>query len=53
MIEPINFFGALRKRWRLIVALAVVGAVVALLSPVSGPKHARPFLRYQAYALVG
>ena len=53
MIEPINFFGALRKRWRLIIALAVVGAVVALLAPVSGPKHARPFLRYQAYALVG
>jgi Mrp family chromosome partitioning ATPase len=53
MIEPINFFGALRRRWRLIVALAVVGAIVALLVPISSPKRAPTLLKYETYVQVG
>jgi polysaccharide biosynthesis transport protein len=53
MIEPINFFGAVRKRWRLFVVLAVVGAVVALFVPISTPKHPKTVRKYETYALVG
>ena len=53
MIEPINFFGAVRKRWRLIVVLAVVGAVLALLAPTSATKHPKTILKYETWATVG
>jgi Mrp family chromosome partitioning ATPase len=53
MIEPINIFGALRQRWRLIVVLAVLGAVVALLLPTSTPKHPKTLLKYETLATVG
>ncbi len=53
MIEPINFLAAVRKRWRLIVVLAVVGAVVALLAPSSAPKHPKTILKWETYATVG
>jgi polysaccharide biosynthesis transport protein len=39
MLEPINFGAALRRSWRLLVALAIVFAVVAALLP-SGAKPA-------------
>jgi non-specific protein-tyrosine kinase len=38
MFERIDFIGALRRGWRLVAALAVVGFVVAILIPVSTPK---------------
>jgi Mrp family chromosome partitioning ATPase len=46
MIEPINFFGGLRRGWRLVVVLAVIGAVVALLMPISPVKHKKSILRW-------
>lgn len=52
-MEPIDYTGALRRSWRLLLVLAVVGAVVAVLMPVSKPvKGLRP-LPWQASALVG
>lgn len=53
MIEPINFFGAVRRRWRLIVVLAVVGAVLALLAPTSATKHPKTILKWETFATVG
>jgi len=53
MIEPINFLGAVRKRWRLIVLLAVVGAVIALLVPSSSTKHPKTVLKWETVATVG
>ena len=55
MIEPIDYWGALRRSWRLIVALAVVFAVVAALLPVSGAKSGggKHKYRWQASAMVG
>jgi Mrp family chromosome partitioning ATPase len=55
-MEPIDYAGALRRSWRLLVLLALVGAVIGVLIPVSaakgtnGKKHP---LKYQASALVG
>ena len=53
MIEPINFLGALRQRWRLIVVLAVLGAVIALLVPTTAAKHPKTLLRWETWATVG
>ena len=53
MIEPINILGAVRQRWRLIVVLAVVGAVIALLAPTSTTKHVKTILKWETYATVG
>jgi Mrp family chromosome partitioning ATPase len=53
IMEPINFLGAVRQRWRLIVVLAVVGAIVFLLLPTSTPKHVKSNLRWETYAIVG
>ncbi len=53
MIEPINFLGAVRLRWRLIVVLAVVGAVIALLLPISTKSHPKTVLRWETFATVG
>ena len=53
MIEPINFLGALRQRWRLVVVLAVVGAIIALLYPTSTTKHPKTILKYETWATVG
>jgi Mrp family chromosome partitioning ATPase len=54
MVEPINYAGALRRSWRLFIALAVVGGVVAVLLPVSATKHtANGKLRWQTTAVVG
>jgi Mrp family chromosome partitioning ATPase len=53
MIEPINFVEAVRRRWRLIVVLAALGAVVALLIPISQAKHPKTVLKWETYASVG
>ena len=53
MIEPINFLGALRQRWRLVVVLAVIGAVVALLAPTTATKHPKTVLKWETWASVG
>jgi len=53
MIEPINFVGAFRQRWRLVVVLAVIGAVVALLVPTSSSKVLKTTLRWETFATVG
>ena len=53
MIEPINFFGALRRAWRLVAVLVVVGAVVAVFLPVSSAKPKKTLLRWEAVAVVG
>jgi Mrp family chromosome partitioning ATPase len=41
-MEPIDLLGALRRSWRLLLTLAIIGAVVAVLIPMSahkGKKH--------------
>lgn len=53
MIEPINFLGALRQRWRLIVVLAVIGAVVALAVPSTISKHPKTLLKFETWGTVG
>jgi len=53
MIEPINFLGALRHRWRLVVVLAVIGAVIALAAPTSAPKNPKTLLKWETWASVG
>jgi len=53
MIEPINFFGVLRQRWRLVVVLAIVGAVIALLAPTTAGKHPKTVLKWETWASVG
>jgi Mrp family chromosome partitioning ATPase len=52
-MEPIDYTGALKRSWRLLIVLALLGAVIAVLLPVSAPaKGAKP-LKWQASALVG
>jgi Mrp family chromosome partitioning ATPase len=52
-MEPIDLVGALRRSWRLLVALAVIGAVVAVLIPV-GTTHRKPLaLPYGSVTVVG
>lgn len=52
-MEPIDFIGGLRRGWRLLVVLALVGAVIAVLVPVgSKPKKKVP-LPFEAVAIVG
>src|SRR5665213_316838 len=53
MIEPINFLGALRHRWRLVVVLAVIGAVIALAVPTSISKHPKTLLKWETWSTVG
>ncbi len=49
-MEPINYRDALRRRWPLVIALALVGALIAVLVPVHGSKVKT---EYEAYAVVG
>src|SRR5665213_1391961 len=45
MIERVNYWGALRRGWRLPVALAILFAVIAVLVPVPAHKvHKQPRL---------
>jgi Mrp family chromosome partitioning ATPase len=52
-MEPINYVGALRRSWRLLLALGVIGAVVAVLMPLSHVKQQKPVLKFKANAVVG
>ena len=52
-MEPIDFVGALRRSWKLLIALALVGAVIAVLLPVSKVSKANKPLAWQASAVVG
>lgn len=52
-MEPIDYAGALRRSWRLLVVLGLLGAVIAVLIPVSHPKAAPNPLKWRAGALVG
>src|SRR5665213_1355439 len=42
MIERVDYWGALRRGWRLLLALAILFAVVAVLVPVPAPKVSKP-----------
>lgn len=53
MVEPINFLGAIRNRWRLIVVLAVIGAIASLLFPTSNTTNPKTILKWKTYAIVG
>ncbi len=55
MIEPLNVVGALRRSWRLLVALAVVFGIVALLIPTSHAKvtGGKDRLKWKVAAVVG
>jgi non-specific protein-tyrosine kinase len=55
MTERINFFGALRHAWRLLLVLAVVGFIVAVVIPVGKPtaKGAAGKYRWKTTAVVG
>ena len=52
-MEPIDFWGALRRSWRLFVLLALIGAVVAVLVPVSHAKRVKSAVPFAASAIVG
>jgi Mrp family chromosome partitioning ATPase len=52
-MEPIDYVGALRRSWRLLVALAIVGAIVAVIVPVGHTKKKPVALPYEAVAIVG
>jgi protein-tyrosine kinase len=42
MIERVNYLGALRRGWRLLVALAILFAVIAVLLPMPTTKAHKP-----------
>ena len=46
-MEPINYRDALRRRWPVIVAIALVGAIIGGLFPASAPYPA-PHTEYEA-----
>ena len=52
-MEPIDYTGALRRSWRLLIVLALVGAVIAVLLPVSKTAKSERGLPWQSSALVG
>jgi Mrp family chromosome partitioning ATPase/capsular polysaccharide biosynthesis protein len=54
MTDPISFIAALRRSWRLLIALAVLAGVVALFVPVGSTAKAtsEPF-RWKTTAIVG
>jgi len=51
-MEPINYRDALRRRWPVVVALAVVGALIGGLLPVHVP-YPPPHAEYEASSLIG
>ena len=53
-MEPIDYVGALRRSWRLLVVLGLLGAIVAIVVPVSHPASKKVnTLRWHANAIVG
>ncbi len=57
MTEPINYWAALRRSWRLLLALTVVGAIVAVAMPVSSSpaksSTSTSKFKWQSAAVVG
>ena len=53
MTEPINIWGALRRSWRLLVVLVVVGAIVAVVIPVKASKPKGNKFHWLASSAVG
>src|SRR5580692_3469623 len=51
-MEPINYRDALRRRWRVIPVLALVGALIGGLFPVKVP-YPPPHNQFEATALIG
>ncbi len=57
-MEPVDYLGALRRSWRLIVALALIGVLIAVLVPVGGAHHGKKHVKklpnpWSAQATVG
>jgi Mrp family chromosome partitioning ATPase len=52
-MESINFAAALWRSWRLLLLLAVVGAVIAAILPLTRVKQTKPVLHYKAVSIVG
>jgi len=52
-MEPIDYGGALRRSWRLLVGLAIIGAIIAAFVPVPHAKRVKSPLPYEAVAVVG
>lgn len=57
-MQQIDYFGALRRSWRLLVALGILCAVIAVLIPASSPKKSKtatqlPSYPWRATAVVG
>src|SRR6202011_2347192 len=52
-MEPIDYAGALRRSWRLLVVLALVGLVIAVLAPVSHAAKTHSGSGWQASMVVG
>src|SRR5580658_10474292 len=51
-MEPINYRDALRRRWKVLPVLALVGAIIGGLFPVHTP-YPPPHTQYEASTLVG
>jgi Mrp family chromosome partitioning ATPase len=51
-MEPVDFGGALLRRWWLLLVLALVGLLVGLAMPVTHSKHLNP-LSWSTTAIVG
>jgi Mrp family chromosome partitioning ATPase len=52
-MEPIDYGGALRRSWRLLIGLAILGAVIAAFVPVGHAKRVKSALPYEALAIIG
>jgi protein-tyrosine kinase len=53
-MEPIDYMGALRRSWRLLIALGIVGLVVAVLIPApKGSKATKSGFAWSATTIVG
>jgi Mrp family chromosome partitioning ATPase len=54
-MEPIDFLGGLRRSWRLLVVLTLLGGLIGVLLPTSQPKAHRKHgpTQYTATAVVG
>ncbi len=54
MIEPISFFAAMRRSWRLIVACSALMAIILVLIPVAPPAQtATQIYHWESWAEVG
>ncbi len=56
-MEPVDYLGALRRSWRLLLALGLIGLLIAVLIPVGG-GHGKKHLKklpnpWSAVATVG